>query len=102
MRIPSGKLSPFPAPPPPVSMIVLSQDFGATWDERFQQKYGERVWDYLHGRRDLSEFAPAPGNEYLYGGGVAVLAVAVQRVFPRADVFVLRHRIVSVFGWAGI
>ena len=102
MRIRSVQLPAFAALALLVSMIVLSQDFGATWDERFQQKYGERVWDYLHGRRDLSEFAPAPGNEYLYGGGVEVLAVAVQRVFPRADVFVLRHRIVSVFGWAGI
>lgn len=82
-------------------MVCLSRDFGATWDERFQQKYGERIWDYWQGRLPASEFAPRPENEYLYGGLVEVLAVAAQHVVP-ADAYVVRHAVISVFGWAGI
>ena len=83
------------------AMVFLSRDFGATWDERFQQKYGERVWDYWQGRLPASDFVPAPQNEYLYGGLVEVIAVATERAI-RTDVYVVRHMVVSVFGWTGI
>jgi hypothetical protein len=84
-----------------VTMVALSVDFGFTWDERFQQRYGEQVWDYLHGRVPRSDFDTDVGNQYLYGGLVELLCVAAQKVFP-ADAYVVRHAVNSVFGWLGV
>lgn len=84
-----------------VSMVALSRDFGFTWDERFQQKYGEEIWDYLHGRLPRATFDTDEGNQYLYGGLVEIAAVAVQHAVP-ADTYVVRHAVNAVFGWAGV
>ncbi|MEQ1870999.1 MAG: hypothetical protein ABL961_13355, partial [Vicinamibacterales bacterium] len=82
-------------------MMSVSRDFGFTWDERFQQKYGEEIWDYLHGRLPRSSFDTDLGNQYLYGGLVELVSVAVQHTV-RADTYVVRHVVTSVFGWTGI
>src|ERR687898_341987 len=37
-------------------MLVLSRDFGATWDERALQKLGELIWDLYTGRMSRAEF----------------------------------------------
>ena len=84
-----------------VAMVSLSRDFGFTWDERFQQRYGEQVWDYLHGRVPRAVFDTDEGNQYLYGGLVEVAGVAAQHVVP-AETYVVRHAVNAVFGWAGI
>ncbi len=84
-----------------VFMMSISRDFGFTWDERFQQKYGEEIWDYLHGRLPRSSFDTDLGNQYLYGGLVELAAVAAQHAV-RADTYVVRHVVTSVFGWIGI
>lgn len=83
-------------------MVWLSQGFGFTWDERFQQKYGEEIWDYAHGSLPRSTFDTNLGNQYLYGGLVEILCVTVQHLFPRADAYVVRHMVIAVFGWSGI
>jgi hypothetical protein len=84
-----------------LSMIALSRDFGFTWDERFQQKYGEEIWDYLHGGLPRSTFDTTEGNQYLYGGLVEIVSIAAQHVV-RADTYVVRHAVDAVFGWAGV
>jgi hypothetical protein len=84
-----------------VCMVGLSRDFGFTWDERFQQKYGEEIWEYSHGRLPRATFDTDQGNQYLYGGLVEFLAVALQHVVP-GDLYVVRHGLNAVFGWAGI
>lgn len=84
-----------------VFMTTMSRDFGFTWDERFQQKYGEEVWEYLHGRLARSTFDTDIGNQYLYGGLVELAAVAAQHAV-RADTYVVRHVVTSVFGWLAI
>ena len=84
-----------------VAMVSLSRDFGFTWDERFQQRYGEQIWDYLHGRLPRADFDTDEGNQYLYSGLVEVAAVAAQHVVP-AETYVVRHAVNAVFGWAGI
>lgn len=84
-----------------VLMVGVSPDFGFTWDERFQQHYGEQIWDYLHGRLPRATFDTDEGNQYLYGGLVEIAAVALQHAV-RADVYVVRHAVNAVFGWAGI
>jgi len=84
-----------------VAMVSLSRDFGFTWDERFQQRYGEQIWDYLHGGLPRAVFDTDEGNQYLYGGLVEVAAVAAQHVVP-AETYIVRHAVNAVFGWAGI
>lgn len=84
-----------------VSMVALSRDFGFTWDERFQQRYGEEIWDYFHGRLPRSTFDTDEGNQYLYGGLVEIISVAVQHAV-HGDTYVLRHQVDAGFGWMGI
>jgi hypothetical protein len=84
-----------------VAMVVLSRDFGVTWDERFQQRYGEEIWEYAHGRLARATFDTDEGNQYLYGGLVEIAAVAMQHAV-HADTYVVRHAVNAVFGWAGI
>ncbi len=84
-----------------VAMVFISRDFGFTWDERFQQKYGEDIWEYAHGRVPRASFDTDWGNQYLYGGLVEILAVTAQHALP-GDTYVIRHMVIAVFGWAGI
>jgi hypothetical protein len=84
-----------------VAMISLSRDFGFTWDERFQQKYGEQIWDYFARGVPRAVFDTDEGNQYLYGGLVEIVAVAAQHVVP-AETYIVRHAVNAVFGWAGI
>jgi hypothetical protein len=84
-----------------IGMLLISRDFGFTWDERFQQKYGEQIWDYYHGRLPRETFNPRPGNQYLYGGLVELLCVAAQQLV-RGDLYVIRHVVIAIFGWIGI
>ncbi|MGE0450994.1 MAG: hypothetical protein AB7Q29_15585 [Vicinamibacterales bacterium] len=83
------------------AMVWLSPDFGFTWDERFQQYYGEQIWDYYHGDLPRTAFDTSFGNQYLYGGLVEIVAVWAQHVVP-LDAYVVRHGVNAVFGWAGI
>jgi hypothetical protein len=82
-------------------MLLLSPQFGYTWDERFQQAYGEEIWLYLHGGLPVSTFESASGMQYLYSGLVEVVAVAAQRL-SGADTYMVRHAVDAVFGWLGI
>ena len=83
-------------------MLVLSRDFGVTWDEKTHQLYGERVFRFLTERLDDDWFRP--GGEifmYLVGGLFDTVCVAVQQVMP-GDPWVTRHYVNAVFGWLGI
>jgi len=84
-----------------VTMVSLSPGFGATWDERDLQKYGEQIWDFYTGKIPRSEIDLSVGELKIYGGFVEFLDVAAQHVI-RADAYVVRHAVNSVFGWAGI
>ena len=84
-----------------VTMVALSRDFGFTWDERFQQHYGEQLWHYVHGDLPRSTFDTDEGNQYLYGGLVELVAVSAQHAV-HADTYVVRHAVNALFGWAGI
>src|SRR5262245_57670357 len=83
------------------AMVALSRDFGFTWDERFQQKYGEQIWDYYHGRLPRSTFDTDLGNQYRYGGLVELVCVGAQHLV-RGDTYVTRHVVIAIFGWVGI
>jgi hypothetical protein len=84
-----------------IAMVALSRDFGFTWDERFQQKYGEEIWEYAHGRLPRAVFDTDEGNQYLYGGLVEIVSVAAQHAVD-AETYVVRHAVNAMFGWLGI
>jgi lipopolysaccharide export system protein LptC len=58
-------------------MVVVSVDYGATWDEPVQQQRGEMITDYYIGRVDSLAF-PEDGA-HLYGAPFDVVAVSLQR-----------------------
>jgi hypothetical protein len=84
-----------------IAMVVISRDFGATWDERALQRYGEDLWEYYSGQRPRSAVDVSFGYTRIYGGFVELTSVAVQHLIP-ANTYVVRHAVNSVFGWTGV
>jgi 4-amino-4-deoxy-L-arabinose transferase-like glycosyltransferase len=84
-----------------IVFVGISPNFGASWDERFHQKYAEEIWDYFSGLRPRSAFDTDFGNQYLYGGFFEFLCAAAQHLFP-LDPYVVRHGVNSAVGWAGV
>ena len=82
-------------------MLVLSRDFGVTWDEKTHQLYGERVYRFLSQGLDDDWFRPGGIFIYLHGGLFDTVCVAVQQVLT-GDQFVVRHYVSAAFGWLGI
>ena len=81
-------------------MMVLSRDFGITWDEKTHQMYGQAVWNYVTQGADSHWFHPG-WYMYLHGGLFDALCVAAQRVLP-GDIWTTRHYVNALFGWVGI
>ena len=80
-------------------MLLVSPDYGATWDEDLQQRRGENIVAYYSGRvhaLDVSE-----DGSHFYGAPFDVLAVMVQKVVP-ADPYVVRHALNAFVGWLSI
>jgi hypothetical protein len=84
-----------------VLMVVASRDFGATWDERALQKYGEQIWDFYFGNIPRSAIDLSTGQMPIYSGFVEFVSVAAQHLVS-ADLYVVRHAVNAVFGWIGI
>ena len=82
-------------------MVLLSPDYGVTWDERPRQAYGERVWEFYEGRVQLDRFQTDRTGGHLYGALFDLTAVALEKVIP-LDRYVVRHALNAVFGWLGI
>lgn len=78
-------------------MLLVSRDFGVTWDEMHRQANGERIWLLYQGI--VRE--PDTPAEHLYGGLFDVVAVALQPRLP-FDVFDTRHFVNAFFGWIGV
>ena len=85
-------------------MLVLSRDFGVSWDEKTHQLYGERVFRFLTQGRDDDWFRPGGAQAlfiYLHGGLFDTVCVAVEKLV-KGDVFVTRHYVNAAFGWLGV
>ena len=82
------------------AMMVLSRDFGITWDEKTHQMYGQAVWYYVTQGADSHWFHPG-WYMYLHGGLFDTLCVAAQRLLP-GDIWTTRHYVNALFGWVGI
>src|SRR5205809_4694187 len=83
------------------AMLWLSRDFGSTWDERALQKLGEQLWDFYTGKIPRSGIDISFGYTRMYGLLMEFLSVAAQHVV-HADIWIVRHAVNAVFGWAGI
>jgi len=80
-------------------MVVLSRDYGATWDEELQQRRGEQLVQYYTGK--LSSLDVPADGAHLYGAPFDVLAVALETVLPW-DTYEVRHAVNACVGWLGI
>ena len=80
-------------------MILLSHDFGVTWDEPVRQGFGKLIVEYYQGKVGISRFQSDGAR--LYGGLFDVTAVGLQSVLP-FDPYVVRHAWNACFGWLGI
>ena len=84
------------------TMVAMSRDFGFTWDERFQQKYGEQIWDYYHGRLPRTDVRYRPWQPVsLRRTGRADLRRGRSTSCP-ATPMSSRHMVIAIFGWLGI
>jgi hypothetical protein len=82
-------------------MVALSPSFGATWDERALQGYGDQIWGFMTGRLSRAEIDISFGYTRIYGGFAEFISAAAQRLIP-ADPYVVRHAVNAVFGWVGV
>ena len=81
-------------------LLVLSRDYGNTWDEKIHQIEGEIAIDFWRG---IPPPPTPPDNHasHLYGAVFDVICVAAQRVVP-GDIWTTRHYVNAFFGWLGI
>jgi hypothetical protein len=82
-------------------MLILSRDFGITWDERTHQQYGQRVWGFLTEGKDNNWFRPGLVYMYLHGGLFDAACIGAQRAL-QGDLWTNRHYVNALFGWLGI
>jgi hypothetical protein len=82
-------------------MLVLSRDFGITWDERTHQQYGQRVWAFLAEGKDNNWFRPGLVYMYLHGGLFDALCIGAEKVL-KGDLWTNRHYVNAFFGWLGV
>lgn len=83
-----------------VVVVAAFRDYGVTWDEPYQQHYGELVLRYF-----ASGFADtrvlAYRDLYLYGGGFDLLVALAQRLSPLGP-YETRHLVTASVGLLGL
>ena len=80
-------------------MVLVSFDYGVTWDELSRHRYGMRVWDFVRGLEPRSAFLETGGH--VYPGLFDSLCAALANWIP-LNRFVVRHMANATFGWIGI
>jgi protein-S-isoprenylcysteine O-methyltransferase Ste14 len=80
-------------------MLLVSKDYGATWDEELQQRRGENIVGFYLGHVDHLDVTE-DGSQF-YGAPFDVLAVGLQHIVA-ADPYVVRHLLNAGVGWLGI
>jgi len=86
-----------------LGIIILwtFKDYGVSWDDPLQHKYGEAVLRYYTSLfRDRSALSMENGLHY-YGGFFEVVAVLATRMLP-FQVFDTRHLVTAIAGLLGI
>jgi hypothetical protein len=84
-----------------VLVFVTYQSYAVSNDEPVQQHYGTLILDYIHsGFTDRSLFHYV--NLYLYGGLFDIFANLLEKLFPSADLYDVRHIFCALIGIGGI
>ena len=84
-----------------VLVFVTYQSYAVSNDEPVQQHYGTLILDYFHsGFTDRSLFHYV--NLYLYGGLFDIFANLLEKLFPSADLYDVRHIFCALIGIGGI
>jgi hypothetical protein len=84
-----------------VLVFVTYQSYAVSNDEPVQQHYGTLILDYFRsGFTDRSLFHYV--NLYLYGGLFDILANLLEKLFPSADLYDVRHILCALIGIGGI
>lgn len=78
-------------------MVIVSRDFGVTWDEKDRHRNGELIWAFIRGHRARSAFT---GTGRLYPGLFDTICAALESWVP-LNRYVLRHAVNATFGWIG-
>lgn len=82
-------------------LVLLSRDFGITWDEAMQNTYGELLWRfYASGGADKTLLRYF--NLSQYGGFFDLACHLLQKLFSGLDPYDVRHMWNSVIGWGGL
>lgn len=87
-----------------LALVLLTfEDYGITWDEPFQDEYGDFVIEYYRTRLDdvVDTRALNFRNLYLYGGAFDAVVSLVERISPLPR-FETRHLFTAVFGLLGL
>jgi len=84
-----------------VLVFATYQSYAVSNDEPVQQHYGTLILDYFRsGFTDRSLFHYV--NLYLYGGLFDILANLLEKLFPWADLYDVRHVFCALIGIGGI
>ncbi|HWE76916.1 MAG TPA: glycosyltransferase family 39 protein [Pseudolabrys sp.] len=84
-----------------VLVFVTYRSYAVSNDEPVQQHYGTLILDYFHsGFTDRSLFHYV--NLYLYGGLFDIFANLLEKLFPSADLYDVRHIFCALIGIGGI
>lgn len=81
--------------------VLLSPDFGVTWDERVRHAYGVRVLRFWRGELTHADFLPTRSGGHLYAALFDSTA-ALLHEWAGGDVWLVRHRLNAVFGGVGL
>ena len=87
----------------PLPLLVgLAPDFGVTWDEHTQRRYGlEIVYPYYtQGATNFDRAAPDLMNAY--GGLVPLITAVGEKLVPSLPPYEVGHLINAVIGWLGL
>lgn len=81
------------------ALVLLSADFGVTWDEPQQRQKAHHLLAYWEGRAQTLE-VPDDGA-HLYGAPLDVVAAATEKALS-LDPYVVRHALIAVIAWVGL
>ncbi len=80
-----------------VVMMWMSRDFGISGDEVTQHTYGQKVLAYLTSS-GADKSALTFKNVYFYGGLYDAFCAALEKAFPAADPYNIRHALNALMG----
>lgn len=82
-------------------VVLMSPDFGITWDETSHNTYGRLVFEFYRSGFADRTFMHLT-NTYNYGGFFDLTCYLAQQALSRLNDFDVRHMVTALFGWLGL